>query len=339
LFAYGLLPISLHNKIKVVFLGTAGIFLGIISSSFYWMLISWGQYYNPLFPFFNHFFHSQAIPSLKLFYGNLLPKNLIEAVFFPFYFSFTKNPGWGFSDYRYPFVFVLFIIAALTGRKIKKQALEVKWLYLLLICSYFIWEYSFAVPRYLAPLEMLVPLVIYLLLHQLTKNTFDCLVLTFMIFYTIAFMMVPIHMVRAPWYEASFFNVKLPDFIAKTPKATVLLAYSAYTLSVDPRPLSYLIPFFPPEWRIIGIPFVDEKFILSNEEQQKMSSLINKNSANFYLLTMERNMRELYRAGKELGLSSYGQCEYIYDDRQRMTHEKTLICPVTKCPGSICTRI
>jgi hypothetical protein len=151
-----------------------------------------------------------------------------------------------------------------------------------------------------------------------------------MIFYTIAFMMVPIHMVRAPWYEGSFFNIKFPDFIAKTPKATVLLAYSAYTLNVDPRPLSYLIPFFPPEWRIIGIPFENEKFVLSDEERQKMNALINRNPSNYYLLTMERNMPELYRAAKELDLLPYGKCEYIFDDRQRMTHEKTLMCPAIK---------
>src|SRR5262249_19522782 len=150
-------------------------------------------------------------------------------------------------------------------------------------------------------LEMLCPLVIYLLITQLINTiTIRFTVLVF-IFYMLIFSLSPIPMVRASWYDTSFFNVRLPPSVANTPKATVLVTYTAYVMDLDPRPQSYLIPFFPKAWRFIGIPFWREKYLSETSVTKQILTKLHDDKNKIYLLTANINMPALYQAAREFG--------------------------------------
>jgi hypothetical protein len=135
-------------------------------------------------------------------------------------------------------------------------------------------------------------------------------------------------MIRVPWYDSSYFDLKLPDAVSHTPKATVLMAYPAYSGNRDPRPQQYLIPFFPSQWHFIGIPFLNEKYVADVKTTANILARIQTEKNKIYLLTSDANMPELYQAAKQFNLVPNGKCEKIYSDRQWVTHQDTLLCPV-----------
>jgi len=327
-----LLPISFHLKIKSIFMFGIGLAIGMLITSGYWMIMMWHEHHNPIFPFFNRIFHSPDFSQIDWRDERFLPKTLTESLFYPFYFSFDGRTADGpFRDFRFLILYVLLVLTAikcLLRRASPQKDYPRIFLFTFFIFSYIIWQMVFSIARYLAPLEMLAPLMIYLLIQHMVKDTLICFTLTFMLFFALLFTLSPIPMVRAPWYDNTFFNVKLPAFVENTPNATVLIAYSAYVLNADPRPQSYLIPFFPKQWRFIGVPLLHEKIFLDAAAFNLIQAKLTNDTHEKYLLTSDRNMPELYKAARLWGLTPNGKCEEIESDRQVVTHQKVLLCPV-----------
>ena len=61
-------------------------------------------------------------------------------------------------------------------------------------------------------------------------------------------------------------------------------------------------------WRFIGIPFLKENICWISTIKKIHHLLANKNGPT-YLLTSDRNMPELYKAVRLLGLVQNGKCE------------------------------
>jgi hypothetical protein len=61
-------------------------------------------------------------------------------------------------------------------------------------------------------------------------------------------------------------------------------------------------------------------------------SLIHSFPKNIYLLSSDENMQELYETAKQFGLKASDPCEKIFSDRQRITNQDVLLCPVRKIP-------
>lgn len=332
IFTILLLPISWNHKIKGMILCGFGIMMGMLITGGYWMLMMWREHHNPLFPFLNHLFHSPDFSSVDWRDTRFLPKNLAQTLFFPFYFSLDgRTADAPFRDFRFPVIYILFIAASIQWLRKKTTcfSLEQRWLFIFFIFSYAIWQYYFSIARYLAPLEMLAPLMIYLLVHTLVQNRSICLSLVFCILLALMFSLSPIPMIRAPWYDKTYFNVTLPASVKPSTNATVLMAYPAYVLNTDPRPQSYLIPFFPYSWRFIGIPLLNEKMLLDAITLKHIQEKLAHSAQPVYLLTSDRNMPELYRAARLLGFKAQGECGKITSDRQAVTHQNVLLCPVS----------
>ena len=47
-----------------------------------------------------------------------------------------------------------------------------------------------------------------------------------------------------------------------------------------------------------------------------------------YLLASAPSMPELYRAAHSIGLNANGECHFIFSDRQRISNENVMLCPV-----------
>ncbi|MBX3709023.1 MAG: hypothetical protein KIT56_00065 [Gammaproteobacteria bacterium] len=339
-----ILPISLRDRIKILLVVGIAATIGMLITSGHWMYLMWQKHRNPFFPFFNNLFHSPDFLFINWHDKRFFPQDLSQTLFFPFYFSWDgRTADAPFRDFRFLAVYILFVIAGIQWLWKRVQIirsgnpsslattnfLSRYWLFAFFIFSYMIWQYYFSIARYLSVLEMLSPLIIYLLLKSLIHNSRIHVIFLFIILYTLAWSLSPIPMVRARWYDTTFFNVKLPPPVVTIPKATVLLAYTAYVMESDPRPQSYLIPFFPAQWRFVGVPFWKGQYLSELTTTSQIYSQLHHESGNIYLLTSDLNMPALYQAAQKFGLVPYGECEKILSDRQVVTHQNVLLCPVT----------
>lgn len=337
LLASVILPISVISRVRFVALLTFSIGIGVLISAGYWMHLMWQQHHNPLFPYFNHIFQAVDFPAVNWRDTRFLPKGLWQTLFYPFYFSWDgRTSDLSFRDFRFLVLYVLFVIAAVHWvlKKLAYQSLRLTlptiWLYIFFIVSYVIWQCYFSIARYLVALEMLSPLIIYLLISQLIPTKQVKTIVVTMVFYSLFFFMVPIAMIRASFYQSTFFNVKIPQSVNATPKALVLIAYGSFMKDIDPRPQAYLIPFFPASWQFIGIPFWSEKYSADKPITEKIRELIHHYHEKIFLLTADKNMPELYHTAEQFGLLPAGSCEIIESDRQKLSNQKVLLCPVAK---------
>ena len=337
LFTNLLIPIRFFDRIKILTMFVIGVLTGVLLSGGYWMVHLWQQFHNPVFPFLNHIFSSPFFPSINWRDTHLMPNGILQTLFFPFYFSFNGSlvADAEFTDFRFimVYVFIMLVFIHIFLDKIRKKNLfsfTIKeiWLLSFFIFSYIVWQYYFSILRYIVALEMLSMLLVFILLEKLIQNPNRHLMLVAILFYTVIFFMTPANMIRARWYDGDFFNVKLPHVVQQTDHALVLIAYTAFVSDLEPRPQSYLIPFFPAQWSFIGVPFFHGRYYFTTEINQEIMARISQHQGPIYLLTSDLKMADFYQTAEQFHLKSKGQCENIYSDRQRITNEDTLMCPV-----------
>jgi len=344
LFVLGFLPTFLllgadYKKNLKWFVGWfAAVLTGFLVSDGYWMLILWREHANPFFPFFNAVFHSPDFMTINWRDTRFFPHGFFNTLFYPFYFSWNSQTSeLPFVDFRFAIVYLLLILNAVIG-SMQKIVKGVKANYsrqfilftVFYLSSYLVWQIYFSNVRYLVALEMLSPLMIILLIHQIIKNASIRLVMVALIFIFLIYTVKPLLMIdRLPKFGDNYFGVKLPKFITNVEQALVLTAYSDYVLTTLPKPQNYLIPFFPAQWRFVGVPFQFDQYSLPGAVKGLAQSF----QGDVYLLTTRATLPALYRAAHELGYEKYNQCEKILSDRQKLPHLKdddVFICPVKK---------
>jgi hypothetical protein len=330
------LPIPYRDKFKVVSVLAVAAVVGLLLSNGYWMLNLWQRFHNPFYPFFSFIFQGSDIVQDQMM-GSYKASGWRELLFFPFLMA--RDGSAQFLEFEFPMLYILFVFTAgvfFYKNKILKQSFQpnlvIFWFYAFFIFSYIVWEKYFGVSRYIRSLAMLSPLLIYILLTRLSQAPF-WKYFTFTVVSVLSTLYVSLALggVRWPMYQNSYFNVAMPASIAKTQNALVLVSYSDYAQFWDPRPQTYLIPFFPSAWRFVGIPFnTEKKTFLAPSDLLKIKQLIASQPENFYFLTSKETLSEFYNVSVQLGLQANGPCEEINSDRQLISHTDTLLCPLTK---------
>lgn len=212
-------------------------------------------------------------------------------------------------------------------RPSQQNFLAEQWFFSFFIFSYLLWEYYFSVMRYLVTLEMLAPLAIYLIVIKIFKSHIARNISLAILLIFIFLSMSPAHTTRAPWYTGSYFNVALPSEIKKEETATVLLPYSAYALYLNPRPQSYLIPFFSKKWRFIGVPFRQRE----NEITPEIDILLSQNKRDkLYILSPANYLPLMLKIAQIKKHYSLLSCKIIGSDRQRVTSITVMLCQINK---------
>lgn len=325
---------TIKARCKQLVLLNLGIALGFLLTAGYWMWWMWQQHHNPLFPFFNNIFHSQDFTNTHWRDTRSLPQGLLQTLFYPFYFSFDgRIADAPFRDLRFLMVYVLLLLASvskLLRRPATPLSKSTYWFTAFFLSAYVIWQWYFSIARYLAPLEMLAPLMMYLLVREWLRDAAAQVAVLTLVFYIMAAFMQPIPVVRAHDYGDQFFNVHLPKPVHASPNAMVLIAYTAYVRDSNPRPQTYLIPFFPPQWRFVGVPFWQEQLLEDNVTIEKIRALVAQYPKDIYLLTSDRNMPALLLAAQRFGLQPDGVCDPITSDRQQVSNQGVLLCHVTR---------
>jgi hypothetical protein len=283
----------------------------------------------------NAVFQAPDFPAVNWKDARFMPKSILEAVLFPFYFSLDgRTNDLPFRDVRFAIVYVLLVVACLRWiyqracgvKSREKTDIAVLWLLVFFVVSYVIWQLQFSIMRYAMPLEMLAPLVIFLLLNTMMQ---DKLVLAGSVFAAYAFILIaisPAPAVRAPWYAGNYFNVQLPLAAERQEPAMVLLPVSAYAFNLKPRPQTYLIGSLPPSWRYIGVAFNGEKITVG----VRAPEVIKHFNGRLFLLASGEFLPQMYQAAASLGLSAAGACDDIKSDRQKITYEDVKLCPLKK---------
>jgi hypothetical protein len=164
-------------RVRVAFLFGLGVFLGLAITGGYWLWEMWRTFRNPLFPQFSSIFPNPLAPFGGLGDTSWLPKSPMEAIFWPFIFAAdSKRAGQvRLHQIIWPVVYVLFwawmLSAALrkTRRSPRIAPMNPRQVYVIAFVSlgYILWTTVFSIYRYIVPIELLTPLVAYLILTRL----------------------------------------------------------------------------------------------------------------------------------------------------------------------------
>lgn len=139
---------------------------------------------NPFFPLFNSIFHSSWIPVSGGMDLRFMPKNILQAIFYPFYWA--NNPQMTvmeprFADPRFAIVLGLAVIYLLVHipklirlvrqREFHSTRLSPQGAVLIFFSiSYVLWEKMFSILRYAATLEGILGLIILILSINIFKT-------------------------------------------------------------------------------------------------------------------------------------------------------------------------
>ena len=237
-------------KNRLYYLGLWGgaVVIGFLSSAGWWMWALWQKFENPLFPFYNSIFNS-PFGTDRVFngrgYGAL--QNLFLT---PFKLLFLDRTliQWPIRDIRLALLFLLIVLFALLAIFLRKKLASQKTFYATIALasfasiSYVAWFTNLYRYRYLQPLELLAPLIIFLVLTTiLTYRKKLALVVFVGAAASILFFVELPQFGRIP-FDGSYFGVELPP-----------LSKDQAVVFMDGGHNSFLVPFFPPDYRFIRV--------------------------------------------------------------------------------------
>lgn len=239
--------ISWLNKIKLMMLLSMSTMLGFLLLNGHWMYLLERQFGNPVFPFYNAIFKSPNYYLVNPVDLRFFPRNLMQTLFYPFYFSWQKlTAEVAFRDFRLPVVYLLLIIYA--GKIIFTQRCAMtdskKYLLTFFMSSYVLWQLVFSAQRYAIILDMLAPLLIYILLESIFENTTLINKLGLLLFIFLVVSIKPMHWGRLSWKDReSYFDVQIPKEINLQQPGIVFTDY----------PTGFIRAFFPVDWHFLSL--------------------------------------------------------------------------------------
>jgi hypothetical protein len=163
-------------KLRVAFLFGVGVLLGFAVTGGYWPWHMWKTFGNPLYPQFGKLFPNPLVQPDAMGDPRWRPHGWLEAVLWPFVFTFHSQRV-GETPIRqiiWPVVYVLFwlwvVVSAfrwIAGRKSATFDPRARFVVIFVALGYVLWTAGFSIYRYIVVIEMLTPLVVWLLMHRL----------------------------------------------------------------------------------------------------------------------------------------------------------------------------
>ncbi len=222
-----------------------------------WMAVLWQHYGSPIFPFANHIIGSPYAPDASFAEVRFRPDGIDQFLAFPLQFAAGGEVAWEFAfrDPRLALLYLLLVFCLVrvlwirfgpgagveSGRTPAPPALTFAVVFA--ASSYLVWQVAFCVYRYLAPLELLAPLLLVALLAQLLPRPAVSLAAAAATLVVIVACVQMPTVERLPWQD-DIFGVQLPE-PAPADNSVVVLAGDDAT--------SYLATYFPPAIRFLRI--------------------------------------------------------------------------------------
>ncbi len=156
------------RRLRLTFEGGLAAFAGLMLAGGWWMAVLWAETGNPLFPYFNELFRSDLVSASSFRDQRFIPDSGREALLFPFLFAadWRVASDWPVQDWKIAAAYVLVPVAAIVAAIRMASTLPiVPWtaariLFAWSAAAYLSWIAVFGIARYVAPLEMIAPLLI-----------------------------------------------------------------------------------------------------------------------------------------------------------------------------------
>lgn len=243
------LPVSPATRVQAAFVFGIGVLAGLAGTAGFWFYTMWQTFGNPLFPQFGNLFPNPLASASGVTDTSWLPKGLWQQLFWPFIISAdAKKVGQiPIRQVIWAIAYVLLILLAVQGLAAKlrrsetrRLAPDARFLVVVVVLGFILWMKIFSIYRYLVPMDLLAPLVIYLLFTRLLPYSRARATASWVI--AIATLLVLLGGFRTWGHEGwsdKPFHVDVPA-LADPARTTVL------TTGDDP-PWGWLIMAFPPE--------------------------------------------------------------------------------------------
>jgi hypothetical protein len=209
--------------------------LGFLAVDGLWLWHLYREFGNPLHPMFGNLFGGEHAASLGRD-TRFLPRSPWEWPLYPLAWLFhpQRVSEQAFFDLRVPLAFMVLPALLWRGGTDAGTHARVRGLAVALVIAYWIWLGLFSIYHYLAPLEMLAPLLVALALDTLKPRRYRLVMVGSLLAITV--LTQPPDTGRLPHFEDHFLRIDVPP----TPgldRATVVLAES--------QPLAFLALGFP----------------------------------------------------------------------------------------------
>ena len=163
----------------------SGLGLGMLMTAGYWFVTMWKHFENPLFPQFNVLFGAPMAASMSID-ERWLPRGIVEGVLFPYVFTLfpMRISEIPLFQLLWPIAYTLFwtllAIHAMKAFSRRKEARTlitssecltrpIRFLLAFAAVSYLFWMIVFSIARYAIVLELLLPLLAWVLLHRMIR--------------------------------------------------------------------------------------------------------------------------------------------------------------------------
>jgi hypothetical protein len=315
-----------RNRVRALVHWGTGLAIGALLTAGYWMHVLYTQFGNPLGPYFNTVFRSPYFPSGIGLDTRFFPKTGLQRLFYPFYFHVraqTVMESW-FQDARWAILYLLVVVTGgvlVIGRWRRRRVstrlpADHRMLLVFGVVSYVVWQCLFSVYRYLIPLEVLCPILIYVCLRAIIpRDAQTRLAVCFALFVLIAGAVRLPTWGRVPW-SASFFGTEAPRL--PHPADTVVL--------MTGTPTAFVVPAFPREVRFVR---VDGIFSANEATRVRdfIASLVRSHSGDFYLLWQRQVIADPDRHLLPYGLrASTEACEPVRNNAD----PHIVLCPASR---------
>lgn len=228
--------------------------IGAVATGGAWSLMLWREMGNPIFPLFNAVFQSPELVPANIMDWQFLPRGLLDALAYPFYWLVGDNRSseYPFRDARFAVATVLIVLGI--GRSLITRTdiftrRDTQFL-LFFAVSYASWLAVFSIQRYAIVLELLcAPLIVLLMVRSiagapgsaaLRASSMGANATMLAVALAIALWSQPGDWFRRPWSNP--YN----------PSISKSLEQPATYLLLD-KPLAYVAPLLPPQSRFYQI--------------------------------------------------------------------------------------
>ena len=171
------IPLPFLDRFKLAFIFGLSVLAGLFVTGGYWLYEVWRLFGNPLFPQFNNYFRGELAAFDETRDLRFLPRTLFDKIFYPVIFTFDPQRAAELRYQQYSWlVAYIAVIGLLADRVIRffKNAkgqrrwnTESSYLLVFFCTSYLLWLNIFGIYRYLVVIELLVPLLLFVIVTHL----------------------------------------------------------------------------------------------------------------------------------------------------------------------------
>ena len=241
-FSFFILPVSLINRLKFSVIFGVAVLLGLSLTEGYWFYKIWDEFGNPFFPQFNHIFSGDLAQSTPMRDFRFLPKSFWEKLIYPLIFTIYPR-----RVAEHPYIQINWLILYVTviiflsnrlinffrmSSSFRSLSPEANFLIAYLCLGYLLWLNIFGIYRYIINLELLLPLVLFIVLTTIIKSKWSPkdIAIIIMVMSFVNVIIAP-DWGHAPWAKKTFY-ITSQDIQNKDTKIVFLAG----------QPLAWLIP-------------------------------------------------------------------------------------------------